>query len=717
MYWQTETNLKTLPVFGPKNLIDLVASFRYSLWSPDFELKVSELSDTAVTVKGGVQVVPVVVSSSKSAPSSPKSPSRRMMMNPCFRDNILFAKSEATTDAERDDLDSTMQRVAQNVDAAQRKLDSAGSQPEEKSELGLFVSFDRPSMFLEPVPQHNVLSYVVQLGTLPPKVDAQKAKKLGVKGADLGKISRGEPVTVGEVLVQPEECWASAPKPGPCFIVACCPDVNYLDSVTSLEAWAPYYDAGREAVLACVVHLTPYAVLQTEKYSAWMKRFPAATQHILLDRDVCSTDDSNAKFQAFFSNLTQIDSEVFSVAKHTSDHFVRREFPPNIGRLLGEPSSKSRVIPGEVGMIFNLVPTATMGVVADASAASLPHGAKERVDYTQSDEKLRHLIDVYQGEAQAHRANVASRKNHYDIHLLGTGASAASSLRNEAGIYVDIAGFGGIIMDCGSHTYSQMARKFGTNTRQLLKRLKMVWISHRHPDHNAGLLHILVERQLAFDLDEEPVVPIVIVGPYWIEGKLIEYSLVSRHQLLFNYYHNSLFQTEDNPIKDFLMAELGISSFITTIVWHCRDAYGSCITSQDGWKIAYSGDCRPSDKFSEISKGADVMLHEATMCDEDQNLAVQKNHSCTCEAVGVARKAGVERILLTHFSKRQDSVPVHDFVVYQDEIARGEPCALTQEDISRVVIGFDMMTCKQRDLPVLPKLIPSLCRLHSVLGK
>jgi metal-dependent hydrolase (beta-lactamase superfamily II) len=29
----------------------------------------------------------------------------------------------------------------------------------------------------------------------------------------------------------------------------------------------------------------------------------------------------------------------------------------------------------------------------------------------------------------------------------------------------------------------------------MLKRLKLIWISHRHPDHNGGLLHILVERQ------------------------------------------------------------------------------------------------------------------------------------------------------------------------------------------------------------------------------
>jgi hypothetical protein len=70
-------------------------------------------------------------------------------------------------------------------------------------------------MFLAPVPQLHMLSYIVQLPTLPPKIDAQKAKKLGVKGADIGKISRGESVTVGDTVISPDQCWAAPPQPGP----------------------------------------------------------------------------------------------------------------------------------------------------------------------------------------------------------------------------------------------------------------------------------------------------------------------------------------------------------------------------------------------------------------------------------------------------------------------------------------------------------------------
>jgi ribonuclease Z len=163
--------------------------------------------------------------------------------------------------------------------------------------------------------------------------------------------------------------------------------------------------------------------------------------------------------------------------------------------------------------------------------------------------------------------------------------------------------------------------------------------------------------------------------------------------------------------------ELGIVSLRTTVVWHCRDAYGSCITSKDGWKISYSGDCRPSESFVKLASGSDVMIHEATMCDADQTLAVQKNHSCTCEVLSVAKQASVDRVIFTHFSRRQDSVPVHDFQLYRAALSKGDPSPASEADLDRAIIAFDLMTCSQRDVSLLPKMLPSLCRLHQVLGK
>jgi ribonuclease Z len=78
--------------------------------------------------------------------------------------------------------------------------------------------------------------------------------------------------------------------------------------------------------------------------------------------------------------------------------------------------------------------------------------------------------------------------------MLGTGAASSSTWRKEAGILVRINGKGNILLDSGCG-YSQLSRKFGVKTKSILKGLKCVWISHRHPDHHAGMLEVLIERQ------------------------------------------------------------------------------------------------------------------------------------------------------------------------------------------------------------------------------
>ena len=89
------------------------------------------------------------------------------------------------------------------------------------------------------------------------------------------------------------------------------------------------------------------------------------------------------------------------------------------------------------------------------------------------------------------------------------------------------------------------------------------------------------------------------------------------------------------------------------------------VTFNDGFKISYSGDCRPSQAFVNIGKGSTVLIHEATFDDELRDDALNKKHSTTSEAIGVGIAMGAKRILLTHFSQRYAKVPVLDKVAGQ----------------------------------------------------
>jgi ribonuclease Z len=61
-------------------------------------------------------------------------------------------------------------------------------------------------------------------------------------------------------------------------------------------------------------------------------------------------------------------------------------------------------------------------------------------------------------------------------------------------------------------------------------------------------------------------------------------------------------------------------------VIHCPQSFGIVIKN-NGKKVSYSGDTRPSNDFKEASIDSDLMIHEATFNDEDIELATISKHS------------------------------------------------------------------------------------------
>ena len=74
-----------------------------------------------------------------------------------------------------------------------------------------------------------------------------------------------------------------------------------------------------------------------------------------------------------------------------------------------------------------------------------------------------------------------------EIVFLGTGAAMPSKYRNVTGIFLDFFERGGMLVDCGEGTYGQLRRKYGHRAEELVKRIRLIWISHIHADHHAGL--------------------------------------------------------------------------------------------------------------------------------------------------------------------------------------------------------------------------------------
>jgi len=75
-----------------------------------------------------------------------------------------------------------------------------------------------------------------------------------------------------------------------------------------------------------------------------------------------------------------------------------------------------------------------------------------------------------------------------------------------------------------------------------------------------------------------------------------------------------------------------------------------------GVKIAYSGDTRPTRSLVKLARGADLLVHEATLMDELTERARRDGHSTPSQAAEAAKKSGVKRLILTHVSARYKDV-------------------------------------------------------------
>jgi ribonuclease Z len=76
--------------------------------------------------------------------------------------------------------------------------------------------------------------------------------------------------------------------------------------------------------------------------------------------------------------------------------------------------------------------------------------------------------------------------------------------------------------------------------------------------------------------------------------------------------------------------------------------------SRPGRSMVVSGDTRPCQALETASKGVNLLIHESTFVEADRPRALETQHCTAKEAAALAARAGVSRLLLTHFSSRYD---------------------------------------------------------------
>ena len=267
------------------------------------------------------------------------------------------------------------------------------------------------------------------------------------------------------------------------------------------------------------------------------------------------------------------------------------------------------------------------------------------------------------------------------VTFLGTGAACPTIDRNVAGLALACEGET-LLFDCGEGTQRQMMR-YGVSFA-----FTEVFFSHWHADHFLGITGLL--RTLGL-LDR--TAPMTLYGPKGAEKILGQAVSLGFEKPKFKVDIVELKPGEvlkrDEYDLQVVPADHRTDCVGYALVEHIRlgrfdpdkaRAFGipegplwgkihkgETITLDDGRRVApdelvgqarpgrrvvYSGDTRPCPAMIEASRNADLLVHEATFGDDEQDRARETGHSTARQAAEVASKAGARRLALTHLSAR-----------------------------------------------------------------
>lgn len=265
-----------------------------------------------------------------------------------------------------------------------------------------------------------------------------------------------------------------------------------------------------------------------------------------------------------------------------------------------------------------------------------------------------------------------------DICLLGTGGMLPLPYRALTSLMVRYNG-SNILIDCGEGTQNQI-RLQGWS----FKPIDVICITHFHADHISGLPGMLLTMGNA-----ERTEPLTMIGPKGL-AKVVNSLRIIAPELPFDikfielendyneieicglklqafrvnhrvtcYGYNIVLERAGKfdvekakglglPVRYWSLLQKGEAVTYEGKVYDSGMVMGD---SRKGLKVTYCTDTRPIDSIWENAKNADLFICEGMYGEEDKlDKAKEHKHMTMLEAAGLAKKAEVKEMWLTHYS-------------------------------------------------------------------
>ncbi|KAE9379038.1 hypothetical protein N431DRAFT_434041 [Stipitochalara longipes BDJ] len=534
-------------------------------------------------------------------------------------------------------------------------------------------------------PSTSSICYIMknypQRGKFNPKV----AKELGVvPGKDFRALTEGQSVTTPNgKIVTPDQVLAPG-KEGAGFAIIEIPDESYVEPLLAREEWS-----SKEVMtgVGAIIWILGPGLVEDPRLQKFMKDH-TELQHVVSSKDCCSNYLALESPASAAIRLHLLDSERFPIPVHSNDVPLPKTEGPRsyIKARAGLTLQLEPKLEVQDETIIQLLDTAGIVKQMSKEVLKLADTAREEI-----------MSPEFQAKLDENQKDIPSKDA--EVITLGTGSALPSKYRNVSATLLRVPGFGSYLFDCGENTLGQLKRVFGEKLPEVLRDLKVIWISHLHADHHLGTASIIGACAQATMKNESTKGNKLIVASddgmiNWLKEycEIEDYGQDRVEHIILNSTNG--FDHQFSPEET---QSVGLSSIQACPVEHCHGALAVAFTLPNGFKVAYSGDCRPSQQFANIGQGATLLIHEATFDDELQLDAYAKKHSTTSEALEVGKKMNARRILLTHFSQRYQKIPVMDSHGGKDQVA---------------IVAFDYMRVKVGDFAKLEAFKPALMKLY-----
>ena len=245
----------------------------------------------------------------------------------------------------------------------------------------------------------------------------------------------------------------------------------------------------------------------------------------------------------------------------------------------------------------------------------------------------------------------------------------------------------GYLIDCGEGTQLQMSKY-----KVRRSKVNHIFISHLHGDHYFGLIGLLTSMSLLQRTNElhvygpamlEEIINLQLIAAdthlsfplhfhplkeegLIVDGKKIEvYCFKTQHRIAC---WGFLFREKKKPRKinavNAFACEIPNAYFEKLQQGHDYTRKDGSIISNESVTMAappplsyaYCADTIYDESLAEKVKGVDLLYHETTYLKDLEERAAARFHSTTIQAAAIAKRAGVKKLLIGHFSSKYETL-------------------------------------------------------------